>query len=818
MSDILSTVAPVFSHIAGLASAGVYSLGLRPAEQTKGRVTVRGVGRPVEVLRDRWGVPHVYAGSVADALFAQGFVHAQDRLWQMDFFRRLAGGRLSEIVGRRTVPLDRWTRILGLRRAAEQEVELLAPDTRELLDAYSAGVNARIGLGRLPVEFRLLRYRPEPWTPADSLSWSKMMAWWLSVNWSGEVLRARLVARLGPELAAELQPRCPAFDPPLWTGMEGGPFDDLDPSRPRGASPSTFPGAPGGAGSNNWVVSGERSASGAPLLANDMHLAMTVPSVWYENHLTAGDLDVAGVSFPGIPFVVAGHNRHLAWGFTAGLVDVQDLYVEHLRRLGDGRVEQEYDGGWHPAQVIRESIAVKGGEAVTEEVVVTRHGPVINELAPDFIGEAPLALRWTALEPEQMFPALLAMNQARDCKEFREALRLWATPAQNVVYADTAGNIAHTLAGRVPLRANGDGRVPVPGWTNDHEWIGYVPFEELPHRWNPPEGHIATANQRIWDEGRPHGPGWDQCGNHRAERIDELLQGREKVDVAWFRRMQFDQVSPHARAVAVAIARLETDDAELRRVIARLRAWDGDLAADSAEAAVCQEFHRTLTTMLLSDRLGELAAPYLGEGPVPVLAGLSVFGEHAMEWLEKTLADPGSHWFHLGAGASGEAGMLMALRTAVDGLKDRFGPDIDDWSWGALHLITFSHALGQVKPLDRLLNRGPFPAGGDFTTIWATGTSYHDPSVQAVSSGPPFRFIADLSDLDHCLGLLCPGQSGHPASRHYDDQLQAWFRQGYHPMLFNRREILEQAEAVLRLEPLRVPGEGHMLGSSSLGG
>jgi len=801
MSNPWSNASSAFDRLRGLTSAAGYFVRRRPAEQMRGRLRLEGLSSSVEVLRDGWGVPHIYAQSERDVLFAQGFAHAQDRLWQMDFNRRLAAGRLAQVLGQVALPLDRWVRILGLRRIAEREAGSLDPETRKLLDAYAAGVNARIAMGHLPVEFRLLNNAPDPWTPADSLSWAKTMAWWLSVNWSAEVLRAQLVARLGAEEAAELEPLRPADrrGPALETeGGDGGPVAPAD----SGAGGLPFDGAvPGGSGSNNWVVAGTRTASGHPLLANDMHLAMTIPAVWYENHLVGGALEVAGVTFPGIPLVVAGHNRYVAWGFTAGFADVQDLYLEHLRHTEDGRVEQECNGEWLPADLIRESIAVKGGDTVTEEVVVTRHGPVVNGLAPDYIGEAPLALRWTALEPEQTVRALRAMNQARSCAEFREALRDWGTPAQNVVYADTAGGIAYTLAGRVPVRARGDGSVPVPGWTDDHEWTGYVPYEELPHRLDPPEGFIVTANNGVWGEDYPHLLGEDHCAAYRSRRIHELIEERETIDVAYVQRMQFDQVSLHARAIAGSLEGIETADPEMRAVIERLRVWDGHLAAGSPEAAVVQEFRKTLTTLLLSGKLGVLADRYRGKGPVPVLSVLNLFGERAMEWLEKTLADSGSHWFDLGDGQTRDDVLRTALREALDNLRGRLGPSVEDWQWGVLHRVEFSHALGRVRLLDRLLNRGPYPAGGDFTTIWATGTSYHDQSEQAVAAGPPFRFIADLGDLDHCLGLLCPGQSGHPGSRHYDDQVSAWFERGYHPMLFNRGDVLKQADDLLHLVP-----------------
>ena len=366
----------------------------RRLPQTEGTLSLAGLEAPVEVLRDRWGVPHIYAQSRHDLMFAQGFVHAQDRLWQMDFQRRLVAGRLAEVLGAVALPVDRWFRVLGMRRTAEQEPALLGADARAALEAYALGVNACAGRGRLPLEFTLLGYRPEPWTVVDTLSWAKMMAWTLSVNWEAELLRAQLLARLGAERAAELEPRI-AADQPLIVppGVDYSVLGGAALERAAAARRFAGPGPGEGLGSNNWVLAGTRTASGAPLLANDMHLALAAPAIWYENHLVAPGMTMTGVTFPGIPGVVAGHNGSVAWGFTNGFPDVQDLYIEHLRRTDDGRVQYEYCGEWLDAQVIREELRVKGGQPVIEEVIVTRHGPIINSLAADLAGEQPLALR-----------------------------------------------------------------------------------------------------------------------------------------------------------------------------------------------------------------------------------------------------------------------------------------------------------------------------------------------------------------------------------------------------------------------------------------
>ena len=791
--------------LAGLVGAGYYLLMRRPLARTQGSLQLPGLEDKVEILRDPWGIPHIYAANQHDLLLAQGYVHAQDRLWQMDFHRRLVAGRLSEVMGDTTVPVDRWIRILSMRRVAEQEIDLLSPETRAALEAYSAGINARITQGRLPVEFTLLRYRPEPWTLADSLSWIKFMSWSLSVNWESELLRTLLIDRLGPDRAAELEPEYPEYQPRIAPELVdfAAKFAELALDRAEAARPFTGPPARSGLGSNNWVLAGSRTASGAPLLANDMHLPITMPSIWYENHLVGGDLNVTGVTFPGIPGVVSGHNGHVAWGYTNGFPDVQDLYIERLRRIdgddGGSRIQYEYQGEWHDAQVIQEEIRIKGSEPVVEEVVITRHGPIINTMAPD-LAEEPLALRWTSLEPDTMIEALLATSRARNCREFREALRHWTAPVQNVVYADTEGNIAYSFPGKVPIRAKGDGRVPVPGWTGEYEWTGYIPFEELPNDCNPPRGFIATANNRVACDDYAYELGQEHCIGDRAQRIVELIEAREKIDVDYIKQMQFDQVSPTGRTMGLRLGELTMDDPELISVVELMRNWDGTLAAESPAAAVQQVFLRRMLALMLHDKLGDLADRYIGKGPTPLLQEGSMFGEKAWAWLKDILDEPDSHWFDLGNGESRDQVMRLALRDTVDFLKDEFGPNVSDWAWGKLHKLTYAHTLGAVKPLDKLFNRGSYPLGGDGTTVWSAAPGGYDLKSENIV-GPPFRLIVDLGNLNNSWGLLAPGQSGQPGSRHYDDQAQAWFTSQYHPILYDRRDVERLAQACLHLLP-----------------
>src|SRR5512139_793223 len=410
MANIKKSLSAAYQAASSLAVLASHRLLRQPRPRYAGNLRMKGLSAPVEVVRDRWSVPHIYAKNTPDLIFAQGFIHAQERLWQMDFNRRLVGGRLSEILGSVSVPLDRWMRTLTMRRVAESEVDLLDGEIRMLAERYADGVNACIQSEPLPLEFQLLKFKPEPWTPADSLSWVKMMCWTLNVNWEAEILRARLIDRLGAEAAASLEPSVP----PEWVrvvppGVDYSCIGSRALERAEQSRPFTGPGGRQGIGSNNWVLSGSRTDTGMPILANDMHLGMSAPAIWFENHLISDDLHVTGVSFPGLPLVIAGHNDHLAWGFTNGFPDVQDLYMEHLRKTPGGKTEYEFRGEWIEADVRQEEIKVKDADPVFEEVVITRHGPLINSLIEGEGMETPLALRWTALEKANTIETLLAM-------------------------------------------------------------------------------------------------------------------------------------------------------------------------------------------------------------------------------------------------------------------------------------------------------------------------------------------------------------------------------------------------------------------------
>lgn len=782
-----------------------------------GEIRLAGLTGPVEVRRDAKGVPHIFAGSTLDTFFAQGFVHAQERLWQMEFSRRLVAGRLSEMLGQLTLPLDRWMRTLTMRRVAEFEVSLYDDRSRAMLQAYADGVNAYIAMGSFPIEFKLLRHRPEAWIVADTLAWVKMMAWSLSVNWEMELLRARFIERFGSQLAAELE--APHLERWQYTIPPGSDFSRLDVSalqRARSSRPFTGPSPYEGLGSNNWVISGARTNTGKPLLANDMHLALSIPAIWFENHLSCDEFDVIGVTFPGFPGVIAGHSRYVAWGFTNGFPDVQDLYIERLRRSEDGNVQAEYNGQWEDVRILHEKIQVKGGENVVEEVLVTRHGPVINNLSPDFMGDTPLALRWTALDPDTMVQGVIDMLKARSCEEFHQALCHWTTPCQNVVYADTSGDIGFTWPGKIPQRKNGDGRLPVPGWTDEYEWNGYIPFECLPHLLNPPQGFIATANNRTFGDDYPVDIPIQPINGDRLQRIYEMIQDQPQIDIAYIQKMQFDQLSTSAREIQRHIQKIVPDeryDASMLSALRRLQNWDGSLSPDSVAAGIYQSFIRHMVSYMVFNRFsqvetadapdatGDLVERFMGKGPTPVLAESGLYGEFFLPWLTFQLEHQESPWFHQEGGETFADFVRVAIQSAVEELQEKFGPDEKGWNWGRIHAFTFKHLMGSNKMVAPFFNRGPIQLGGDFTTIWATGSSFHKLTGEAVVA-PPYRMIVDLGDLDNSWTILVPGQSGVPKSPHYDDQVDDWLNKGYHRMLYSREAVMKNTSHLLRLSPV----------------
>ena len=853
---VVTVVALVLVTVAGVVAVR------RSFPETDGTTVLAGLSAPVTVERDVDGIPTIVASDAADLFRAQGFVHAQDRFWEMDFRRHVTAGRLSELFGASQLDTDRFIRTLGWRRVAEAELPLLDERTRRMLDAYADGVNAWIDGRRgaaLSFEHALLPvtgardYRPEPWTPVDSLAWLKAMAWDLRSNLNTELERGRLqLVDLGPGRAWE--DLFPAFDaatyPPIlpWgggvvdgafvpaagttasaTGVAASVAPAAGPSPSDAPSPTTVSAAQvdaalaragvalaaaptllgdgdvPGIGSNSWAIAPERSATGGALLANDPHLGPSQPSLWYQVRLRCAPVtdacpyDVAGFSFSGMPGIIIGHNADVAWAFTNLGPDVADLVVERIE--GDTVATA---AGPVPLEVRTETIRVAGGDDVPLTIRTTPNGPVFSDVSEDATeltsgpltdgddgAEYAVALRWTALEPGRTADAIPGLMTARDFDEFRRAAADFEVPSQNLLYADTAGTIAYQAPGRIPVRDGHDGTVPVPGWTGVADWSRYLTFDELPYTRDPAEGLLVTANQLVLPPGSTPFLHVDVAAGQRGGRIVELLGDRDDLTLDDLAAIQFDNHNTNAATLVPHLLAVSTDDPDVRAMQELLAGWDLQDDADSAAAAAFNATWRAVLARTFHDELPEWAWPSGGGRWWEVVRGL--------------LAEPRSAWWHdasLGARQTRDDVLRLALADAHGELTARLGADPEGWRWGALHTLTLTHATfgsSGIGPVERLFNRGPLETSGGSDIVNATAWSA--PDGYEVVWVPSMRMLMDLSDLDAGRWIHLTGQSGRPFHRHYTDQAERWRVGAYAPMAFTPAATAARAEQVLTLTP-----------------
>jgi len=764
--------------------------------QLDGSLSLPGLAAPVEVLRDQRGVPHLRAHSLDDLLYAQGYVTAQDRLWQMDLSRRAAAGELAEVFGERALRLDIDNRTLGLRRICARALAEVGPEDRKLLEAYTRGVNAFISAhrDRLPVEFLMLRYHPQPWQPVDCFLVAMNLTKTLSTSWPDDLMRERIRAKLTPELYADLFPDHSPLDHPVATPVPAGKptaetvdpnaltesvlaalgyWNDARPAEPDEKFLSADVHLPR-LGSNNWVLSGAHTQSGKPLLANDPHLPHSIPSVWYMIHLKAPGLNVSGVSLPGLPAVIIGHNERIAWGVTNTYPDVQDLYVESFNFRNPNRYL--YNGQWIEDEERDEVIRVRNKRDYTLHVKTTRHGPVVSE-----DGGRALALRWVALEPHALRYPFLKINQAGNWEEFEAALSEFTGPMQNFVYADGDGNIGFLAAGWVPIRHKGDGSVPRPGSTDEYGWTGYIPFGQLPQSFNPPEGILATANGRIVPDDYPYFLTHQWDAPYRTARIYELLQAGANFSPNDMLRIQTDIRSLEdlwlkEQLLAAAVHSPPSGDAQY--ALNLLRQWDGEARADSGATLVCEVTRRALLERIVKPRLGDDLSGY--HWPMSPTFLENVLRERPGRWLP-----PGDADF--------EATLMASLEEGIRRIPGLVGSSRRNaWKWGDAIPLIFHHPLGGGLPLaDRLFNVGPFPQAGTPTTVKQTTRSV----------GPSMRMVVDFSNFDNSMQNITLGQSGQVFSPYYRDQFEAWYGGRSFPMLFSDAAVDAGTVHRLILEP-----------------
>lgn len=814
----------------------VVTLARRPLPQVDGRADLPGLEGEVEVVRDEHGIPQLYGDSMEDLVRAQGYVHAQERFFEMDVRRHATAGRLAELFGEAGLETDRFVRTMGWRRVAERELALVSPETRAVLEAYAEGVNAYLDQ-RTPtevaVEYTVLAaggrgYHPEEWTPVDSLAWLKAMAWDLRGNMVEEIDRVLASAQVGEERMRELYPPYPFREhPPIVTdpaelagaaAQAGVARPAYDAAQRRAlrrvrdglrAMPELL-GRGDGIGSNSWVVDGDHSSTGAPLLANDPHLGVSMPGIWMQMGLhcrelsEACPLDVAGFGFSGVPGIVIGHNSHIAWGFTNLGPDVTDLYLERVRES-----EWRYGGRWRPLRVRTETIEVAGGDDVRLTVRETRHGPILSDVSEELtavgrqagIGrgeEYAVSLAWTALRPAPTADAILGLNLATDWESFRAAAASFAVPSQNLVYADRAGHIGYQAPGLVPIRRPGhDGTVPAEGWRPAHDWTGdFVPFESLPSVLDPEEGFVVTANQAVVGPSYPFHLTRDWDRGYRAARIRDLLTDEIRGDglsVDDMTRIQVDDHHPMGPVLTPYLLQVRLERGYWAGGQALLRDWDFRQSADSGAAAYFNVVWRNLLALTFRDELSEDLWP---EG-----------GQRWFAVVSRLLEEPGSQWWD---DVSTEDVverrddiLERALRDARDELTRRQARNPAGWTWGHLHRLELrSSTLGEsgIAPVERLVNRGGWEVGGGSSTVDASSWNAADDSY-TITSAPSMRMVVSLADLDESRWINLTGVSGHPFSEHYADQTHLWARGDTLPWRFTREAVDDAVEHRLTLVP-----------------
>jgi len=783
-------------------------------------IVLPGLQKTVDVIFDKWGVPHVFGGSDGDLVRALGYLHARDRLWQMDLVRRAASGRLSEIFGESQYESDVFQRVIGLERFAKSAIGQLDSNTRALLQAYADGVNAFIkSQPEYPTfEFRLIGYKMEPWKPEDIITLGRMTGWTLSSNWQDEILRYALIAERGNETGQALLPLHkdpgPYIIPPEEKKYGQGAFN-FPQSPVRFASKEAKAylrlvelnekvrrniGAIAGSefASNSWVVSPKKSASGGAMLCNDPHLELLLPSVWHEAHLVGDNLNVTGVAFPGTPFIVLGHTPKSAWGATTTVADTQDLYVLTINK--ENEKEYLFNGKWETFTIVEEKIRVRKKGGVEEKIIkvrISRHGPVITDSIPGLPSNMPpLALRWTGYEKSNEIRAIMGMAKSSSWTEFLDALKDLGVPVQNWVYANSNGDIGYIANGLLPIRAKSDGTLPVPGDDPAYEWQGFVPQDKLPQLTNPKSGFIATANNKVVpDSDYPYIVSRRYAAPYRAMRITEALGSKNKLNVQDMAALQMDNKTILGqRLVKYFIEAYEKkgdkSNAKLAKAVDLLRKWDYFTPTDSVATLFFMESYRQAFRLTFEDEISETLFESFREERGAwnnfdngIESDFSFFDDRRTPGIE-TRDDI----------------LAKAMLAAVNNLSAEMGEEVGEWKWGQRHIILFNHPFGQVEALRKLLSFGPYEIAGARDTV-NNGFFNWFVNPYVVWEGPSLRHIVDFGKMEDSRFTITVGQSGHRLSSHYADQVNDWLSGKYHPTVLTREAAQKIAEGTINFRP-----------------
>jgi penicillin amidase len=775
-----------------------------------GTAQLPGLTANVTVTRDTYGVPHIEAVNLHDLYMAQGYVHAQDRLYQMFYFRTVGEGRLAELFNpdEQLISADRYLRTVGFRRAGEAEWQAISPEARSALEAYAAGVNAFVHshADNLPIEFTFLGVGFEDWQPVDTITFGKLEARDLSETWSQELLASDILQKVGPDVTAKVMPGYPASAPVILPGANSGSFSPAIEGYNKYVRP-LISGWGEDVGSNNWVVDGTKSTTGKPILANDPHLGVRNPSIWYQVHLstTDGKYDAAGFGFAGVPGIVTGHNKDIAWGVTNTEADVEDVFQE---KLDEANHPGQYLSGdkWVPLTIYTETIKVKGGApTVTQTVRYTNHGPLLSDwtatLTPTVSTSVTgtFSVEWTALKPGHLLDAVNGLQTASNWTEFRAALSKWDVPGQNFVYADTKGNIGYQMTGLLPVRKKGDGSVPGIGWTGENDWTGFVPFDDMPRMYNPPDHYVATANNKNVGPDFKYGVSGYWAAPYRILRITEMLKAKEKVSVEDMRAMQFDTQSMLARKVAPIMASANITDTRARQAADLLKNWDGTMKADSTAAAIYEVSYHKLLTNTLGDELGT---------PL-IFQYLDGMGGQALQTIEGLLDKPDDPLWDRTDTPQVEKRddiLVRSITEATGELTAALGDNMQDWTWGKIHEITPRHEFSSADLVGGLFSLAASPIGGDNTTVAVA--SYPLPYAGVPLQGPfpvtnyqSYRMIIDVGDWTKSLAVFATGESGQPGSKYWGNMYSQWLQGAYNPLVYTKEQIDANKDAVLTLTP-----------------
>jgi penicillin G amidase len=782
------------------AFAFFYYLITKSYPVTSGTLDVSGIHAQVSIYRDDYGVPHIVAGSDYDAYFAIGYVHAQDRLWQMELIRRAGQGRLAEVLGEPALKIDKMFRTLGLWRQAEKTAPTIDEATRSALQAYADGVTNYIEShkGKFPVEFDLLNFEPEPWTIEHSLLISRLMAWELNYSRWVDIVLAELVEKLGAAKATEIFPTWP----------EGAPLivaQELQGNKTATMAAQLFEsdqefrkllGSPGmESGSNAWAIAGSKSTTGKPILANDPHLLFSAPGRWYELHVAAPGLDVSGASIAGVPFVVIGRNQSIAWGVTNAMIDDEDFYVEEVDSV-QHPTRYRFNNEWRPVEQRVDTILVKNSPPVLLSVYQTHRGPIINrmEAAAQWSRQL-MSMRWVGHEISNEAQAFYLINRAHNWQEFLDGLRFYAVPAQNFVYADVDGNIGYHTGGRVPIRKTKTATLTFPGWTDEYDWKGFVPFEQMPQVLNPPEGFVATANNRIISESYPYylsnlwEPEW------RIERITEVLRSKPILSVEDMERLQQDVVSPQARELVPIILKAfegqPPPNADVQTALTYFRNWSYEMKASDVATSLFQAFLVRMIHNTFEDEMGpSLLGVYDTLASVPLNAITKLMKKGSSPWFDNVKTPQIETMNDI---------IRQSLDDALHELKTKYGGEIKEWRWGSIHQVQFPHVFSANDILRPIFTVGPFPVGGSHSTVNKGDFRIMDPYLNTV--GPSTRQIFDLADISNTRSITPPGQSGQVFQRHYDDQVHMWLNGLYRKQTMDRALIEKSGYDLLILRP-----------------